>query len=158
MTEEPLRIFWNKNLRGKISPGKLAAHAAHAALAAYGITYTHPIVVLGAGLGAIEKMPVVIRDAGLTELAPGTVTCGTQRRVPAPVAPILLEELERGDTIAEAESFEEALFAIAEKYDLPLTNNEPRFENGVYLRPIGDFVEDIRRAIMKHQNKEEASS
>ena len=78
--EEPLRIWWNKNLHGKISPGKLAAHAAHAALHAYGIRYTHPIVVLAAGKGRIEAMDVVIRDEGRTELAPGTVTTGVERR------------------------------------------------------------------------------
>lgn len=77
--DEPLRIWWNKNLRGKISPGKLAAHAAHAALHAYGIRYTHPIVVLGAGRGRIEAMEVVIRDEGRTELTPGTVTAGVER-------------------------------------------------------------------------------
>ena len=76
--EEPLRIWWNKNLHGKISAGKLAAHAAHAALAAYGIKYTHPIVVLAAGKGKIEAMPINIRDAGHTELAEGTLTTGVE--------------------------------------------------------------------------------
>lgn len=76
---EPMRIWWNKNLRGKISPGKLAAHAAHAALTAYGIRYDHPIVVLGAGRAKIEQMEVRIRDAGLTELPPGTLTTGVER-------------------------------------------------------------------------------
>lgn len=80
---EPLRIWWNRNLQGKISPGKLAAHAAHAALAAYGIVYAHPIVVLAAGKGRVEAMPISIRDAGHTELAPGTVTTGVESpRVP----------------------------------------------------------------------------
>jgi PTH2 family peptidyl-tRNA hydrolase len=74
--EEPLRIWWNKNLHGKISPGKLAAHAAHAALAAYGIEYTHPIVVLAAGKAKIEAMPIRIHDAGHTELEEGTLTTG----------------------------------------------------------------------------------
>tara|TARA_B100000123_G_scaffold25877_1_gene17834 strand:- start:630 stop:1040 length:411 start_codon:yes stop_codon:yes gene_type:complete len=76
--EEPLRIWWNHNLHGKITPGKLAAHAAHAALHAYGIDYTHPIVVLSAGKGRIEAMEVVIRDAGHTELTPGTITTGVE--------------------------------------------------------------------------------
>lgn len=76
--EEPLRIWWNKNLAHKISPGKLAAHAAHAALKAYGIQYTHPIVVLGAGKSRIEAMPITIHDAGHTELEPGTLTTGVE--------------------------------------------------------------------------------
>lgn len=73
---EPLRIWWNKNLHGKISAGKLAAHAAHAALRAYGIEYDHPIVVLAAGKGRIEAMPINVHDEGRTELAPGTLTTG----------------------------------------------------------------------------------
>lgn len=77
--EEPLRIWWNKNLHGKITPMKLAAHAAHAALAAYGVKYTHPIVVLAAGKAKIEAMPVTIHDAGYTELEPGTLTTGVEK-------------------------------------------------------------------------------
>lgn len=77
--EEPLRIWWNKNLHHKISPMKLAAHAAHAALHAYGIEYTHPIVVLAAGKAKIEAMPIAIHDAGYTELAPGTLTTGVEK-------------------------------------------------------------------------------
>jgi len=77
--EEPLRIWWNRNLGHKISPSKLAAHAAHAALKAYGIEYTHPIVVLAAGKSKIEAMPITIHDAGRTELAPGTLTTGVER-------------------------------------------------------------------------------
>ncbi|UOE45921.1 hypothetical protein [Agromyces larvae] len=79
MSTEPLRIWWNKNLHGKISPGKLAAHAAHAALRAYGIEYDHPIVVLAAGRGRIESMPITVRDEGRTELEPGTLTAGVER-------------------------------------------------------------------------------
>ena len=79
-SERPLRIWWNRSLRGRISPGKLAAHAAHAALAAYGIRYTHPIVVLAAGPRRIGRMPVAIRDAGHTELEPGTLTTGVESR------------------------------------------------------------------------------
>lgn len=85
LREEPLRIFWNRKLKGKISSGKLAAHAAHAALAAYGIKYTHPIVVLMGSQSKIEAMPVSIHDSGFTELEPGTLTTGTERIMNPPL-------------------------------------------------------------------------
>lgn len=78
-----MKIYWNRNLKGKISPGKLAAHAVHAALTAYGIDYGGRIVVLEAGKSTIEKMDVVIHDEGRTELKPGTLTTGTARVVGA---------------------------------------------------------------------------
>lgn len=89
--EEPLRIWWNKNLHGKITPMKLAAHAAHAALAAYGIKYTHPIVVLAAGRGRIEAMPINVHDAGYTELEPGTLTTGVEKPWRAPITDAQVE-------------------------------------------------------------------
>jgi hypothetical protein len=97
---EPLRIWWNKNLHGKISPGKLAAHAAHAALKAYGIEYDNPIVVLAAGKGRIEAMPITIHDAGHTELEPGTLTTGVEDTSH-------LEWLQREIATAKAQALEE---------------------------------------------------
>ncbi len=52
--------------------------------------------------------------------------------------------------ILEAESFTEALWVIAEKYDVPVTNNYPRMQNGQYLRHIGDFIADITAAAKRH--------
>lgn len=78
MSEQPLRIFLNRNLLKKASLGKLAAHAAHAALAAYGIKYTHPIVVLMGSKTKVENLPITIHDAGHTELEPGTLTAGAE--------------------------------------------------------------------------------
>lgn len=78
-----LKIWYNRNL--KVSPGKLAAHAVHAALKTYGIEYDHRVVVLAASKNKVAEMPVSIRDAGHTELEPGTVTTGTEEsRSPLP--------------------------------------------------------------------------
>lgn len=77
-----IKILYRKNL--KMSPEKLAAQAVHAALALGSheeIDWTQSVVVLGysdkkftetieAG-GALH----IIRDAGYTEVAPGTITC-----------------------------------------------------------------------------------
>jgi PTH2 family peptidyl-tRNA hydrolase len=73
--EDKLRIFVNSN--AKMSRGKYAAQAVHAALLAVGAHPGVAVVVLGANKGQIEKLPIVVRDAGLTELDPGTVTAGT---------------------------------------------------------------------------------
>lgn len=111
MTTEPppLRIWWNKNLHGKISPGKLAAHAAHAALEAYGITHEHAIVVLAAGKAKIEAMPLNIRDAGHTELAPGTLTTGCEDTTH-------LNWLAEHDAAIRAEAAAQALEHAADDY------------------------------------------
>lgn len=37
----------------------------------------------------------------------------------------------------------EWVFDMCEEYDLPLTNNEPRAQNGVQLRHIGEFTGDL---------------
>jgi PTH2 family peptidyl-tRNA hydrolase len=68
-----VRIVYNGNI--KMSPGKLAAQAVHAALAAYGIDHGS-VVVLQGSVRKVETMDVQIRDAGLTELKPGTLTAG----------------------------------------------------------------------------------
>lgn len=77
MTEEEpkLKIFMNTNI--KMSRGKYAAHAVHAALMAAGVHPDIPVVVLGAKPRDIENMKTHIRDAGRTELEPGTLTAGT---------------------------------------------------------------------------------
>lgn len=68
-----VRIIYNGNIR--MSPGKLAAQAVHAALAAYGIDHGS-VVVLQGSVKKVNEMDVVIHDAGLTELKPGTLTAG----------------------------------------------------------------------------------
>lgn len=73
--EGKLRIFMNSN--AKMSRGKYAAHAVHAALMHFGVHPDVPVVVLGAKPREIEQMTTVIHDAGHTELEPGTLTAGT---------------------------------------------------------------------------------
>lgn len=68
-----VRIMYNGNV--DMSPGKLAAQAVHAALAAYGIDHGS-VVVLKGSKRKVEAMDVQIHDAGLTELKPGTLTAG----------------------------------------------------------------------------------
>lgn len=70
-----VRVFVNTN--AKMSRGKMAAHVAHTVLTAAGVHPDVPIVVLGAKPRDIEQMRTVIRDAGKTELEPGTLTAGT---------------------------------------------------------------------------------
>lgn len=74
---EKLRIYLNRKLRDKATPNKLAAHAVHAALQAFGVHPGVKVVVLDAGPTKIEQMRVAIHDAGHTELEPGTLTAGT---------------------------------------------------------------------------------
>jgi peptidyl-tRNA hydrolase len=77
-----IKILARKNL--KMSPGKLAAQSVHAALALACQEELHPmmsVVVLEVNGKPFEDAkannnPVaVVRDAGYTEVAPGTETC-----------------------------------------------------------------------------------
>lgn len=69
---ERMTILANSN----VSRGKYAAAAVHAALAYYGIDHG-AVIVLGAKPADIEaQADLVIRDAGRTEVEPGTVTAG----------------------------------------------------------------------------------
>lgn len=77
-----IKILARKNL--KMSPGKLAAQSVHAALALTCLVPLDPVMsvvvleVNGAPFDAAKAAnePVaVIRDAGYTEVAPGTETC-----------------------------------------------------------------------------------
>lgn len=70
-----IRVFYNTNV--DMSKGKLAAHVAHAVLAAAGVHPNVPVVVLGGKPRDIERMTTFIRDHGKTELTPGTLTAGT---------------------------------------------------------------------------------
>lgn len=65
------------NSDAKMSRGKYAAQAVHAALLAMGAHPGTPVVVLGARRSEIAKMRTVVHDAGRTEVEPGTLTAGT---------------------------------------------------------------------------------
>lgn len=70
-----MRILVNGDLN--MSRGKFAAQAVHAALLAVGAHPHVPVIVLGAKRADIEKLRVKVRDAGRTEIAPGSLTAGT---------------------------------------------------------------------------------
>ena len=56
------------------------------------------------------------------------------------------DDSEADEMIADSEDLPEALFSIADKYDVPVTNNETRWQDGQFLRHIGDFTHDIKAA------------
>lgn len=57
------------------------------------------------------------------------------------------DDSEADAAIADAEDLNEALWEIAEKYQVPVTNNYPRWQEGQWLREIGEFIGDIRNAV-----------
>lgn len=70
-----MTILINRNI--SMSPGKLAAQAVHAALTYHGIDHG-AVRVLMASPSKILDCKVQIRDAGKTELKPGTLTAGVK--------------------------------------------------------------------------------
>jgi PTH2 family peptidyl-tRNA hydrolase len=72
-TGPEVRILLNKNV--EMSRGKACAQAVHAALDAFGVAHGR-VVVLHGKPDEVAAMDHVIRDAGRTEVAPGTMTAG----------------------------------------------------------------------------------
>jgi len=70
------RLVIRINSNTKMSRGKAAAHAVHAALKLYGIEYDHPVIVIGGKPDEILAQTVHVRDDGRTELSPGTLPAG----------------------------------------------------------------------------------
>lgn len=52
------------------------------------------------------------------------------------------DDSEADKEIAEAETIAEAFWEVGEKYDVPTTGNSPRWQEGQFLRPMGDFIRD----------------
>lgn len=82
--EKRLVIYLNND--AGMSRGKAAAQAVHAALLAFGVHPGVPVVVLGERASEVENHVTVVRDAGRTEIEPGTVTAGTDWREPIVLA------------------------------------------------------------------------
>lgn len=82
--DEEIRVLLNSNV--KMSRGKAAAQAIHAVLIAYGIPHGR-VVVLGGSPAEIAEMPATVRDAGLTEVEPGTLTAGARVKGQEPTQP-----------------------------------------------------------------------
>lgn len=72
-----------------------------------------------------------------------------------PAAP---DDTESDEMIARAVDLTEALFEIAEKYQAPLTNNLPRWQDGVYLRHIGDFIQDVKDQVARFADQVPAAT
>jgi PTH2 family peptidyl-tRNA hydrolase len=77
-----IKVLYRKNL--KMSPGKLAAQTGHAVLGLQPIVDTSIIVLEASDKKFFEKVKAlktdgeehhVVRDAGRTEVEPGTETC-----------------------------------------------------------------------------------
>jgi len=71
------RLVVHVNTNAKMSRGKFAAQAVHAALMAVGAHPGTAVVVLGAKPRDIEALRIRVHDAGRTEVVPGTLTAGT---------------------------------------------------------------------------------
>jgi peptidyl-tRNA hydrolase len=73
-----LKILYRKCLN--MTPGKLAAQCVHAATGIGHGDYSMSVVVLGVSTAKFEEAKTayesyVVRDAGYTEVEPGTETC-----------------------------------------------------------------------------------
>lgn len=55
------------------------------------------------------------------------------------------DDTEINQAIEEAESFNEAVCEIAEKYDVPVTGNMERWQDGVFVRHAAEFTNDLHR-------------
>lgn len=60
----------------KMSRGKYAAQAVHAALLHLGVHPGCPVIVLGGKRDEVEACDTHVNDAGWTEVEPGTLTAG----------------------------------------------------------------------------------
>lgn len=89
--EERLVILMNSN----VSRGKAAAAAVHAALLHYGIEHGAVICLGSKGPEIEEDCTTVVRDAGRTEVDPGTITAGVRDHVGKPFSKLGKKAQER---------------------------------------------------------------
>lgn len=68
-----VRVLLNKNVT--MTRGKACAQAIHAALQAFDVPHGRVVVLMGKP-DEVAAMDVVIRDAGRTEVEPGSMTAG----------------------------------------------------------------------------------
>lgn len=97
-TETRLVVKMNKDL--KMSKGKYAAQAIHAALLLTRSHHGGPVVVLGGTKGQVQKCDVVVVDSGRTEVKPNSTTAGAywdERVIPLDKVEALAVESEMQD-------------------------------------------------------------
>ena len=70
-----VRVLLNRDVT--MSRGKACAQAVHAALRAFDVPHGR-VVVLHGTADEVAAMDVVVHDAGLTEVEPGTLTAGAR--------------------------------------------------------------------------------
>lgn len=58
--------------------------------------------------------------------------------------------------IEEAEDFLDAALELGDKWDVPYTNNYPRWQNGQFLRHMGDWLKDVRKVAKRYHEEEVA--
>lgn len=58
-------------------------------------------------------------------------------------------EAEEGVVENPGFSLWEYLWVLSDVYELPLTNNEPRIQDGTQLREISDYLCDVREAFLR---------
>jgi hypothetical protein len=59
------------------------------------------------------------------------------------------DDTEIDEVIATSEDLTEALFLLADKYGARVTNNNERWQDGEYLRHVGDFIGEIKTQVAK---------
>lgn len=79
--EPGARLVIRLNNNVTMSRGKAAAQAVHAALLLLRAHPGCPVIVLGASRSEVEACDVTVRDAGRTEVEPGTLTAGASWEV-----------------------------------------------------------------------------
>ncbi|UJC77963.1 hypothetical protein D4768_09810 [Rhodococcus erythropolis] len=87
-----------------------------------------------------EKLRLGAQVASIGHVHPGTCS-------PVETHP---DDREINEAIDESECFADAMFEIAEKYGANVTNNMDRWQDGVFLRHIAEFIEDVETAALKH--------